>query len=69
MPEDLSLLGLLLDLGDERDLLQITEAIESHLDGIQPEHRSLLRSRLRNLEMATSSDLVADAATDLLSQL
>ncbi len=69
VPDDLSLLGLLLDLGDERDLLQITEAIESRLDAIQPEQRSLLRSRLRNLEMSTSSDLVADAATDLLSQL
>ena len=69
VPEDLSLLGMLLDLGDERDLLQITDAIESQLDGIHPDQRSLLRSRLRNLEMATPSDAVADAAADLLTQL
>ncbi len=69
VPQDLSLLGMLLDLGNERDLLQITEAIERQLDAIPPEQRSLLRSRLRNLEMSTSSDAVADAATDLLSQL
>ncbi len=69
VPEDVSLLGMLLDLGDERDLLQVTEAIENRIDAILPDQRSLLRSRLRNLEMSTSSDAVADAATDLLSQL
>ncbi len=69
VPEDLGLLGLLLDLGNERDLLQVTGAIESQIDSVHPEQRSLLRSRLRNLEMSTSSDAVADAATGLLDQL
>ena len=69
VPEDVGLLGLLLDLGDERDLLQVAEAIEGRIGSLQPDQRSLLRSRLRNLEMSTDSDAVADAAADLLSQL
>ncbi len=69
VPEDFGLLALLLDLGDERDLRQVTEAICSRIDSLQPEQRSLLRSRLRNLEMSTPSDAIADAAADLLAQL
>ncbi len=69
VPEDVGLLGLLFDLDDERDLLQVAEAIEGQLGSLQPDQRSLLRSQLRNLEMSNDSDAVADAAADLLSQL
>ena len=69
MPEDVGLLGMLLDLSDERDVLRVVEGIEGQLERISPEQRSLVRSRLRNLEMSTEFDAVADAATDLLEQL
>lgn len=68
MPADVGLLGMLLDLGEEREVLKVVEGIEGVLDTISPEQRSLVRSRLRNLEMSTESDLVADAAADLLTQ-
>ena len=69
MPEDVGLLGMLLELGEEREVLKVVEGIESVLETISPEQRSLVRSRLRNLEMSTESDAVADAAADLLTQL
>ncbi|MCP4004932.1 MAG: hypothetical protein GY725_12125 [bacterium] len=69
MPEDLGLLLMLLDLETERDVLKVTEAIDGKLDSVSVEQKSLLRSRLRNLEMATSFDAVADAATSMLERL
>lgn len=69
VPDDAGLLGLLLDLSDERDLLQVAGAIEHKVSSLGPDQRSLLRSRLRNLEMSTESDAVADAAAGLLEQL
>ena len=69
MPEDIGLLMLLLDLETERDVLKVTEAIDGGLDSVSAEQKSLLRSRLRNLEMATPSDAVADAAANLLERL
>ena len=69
MPGDVGLLGMLLDLDSGRDVLRVTEAIEDGLAGIGAEQRSLLRSRLRNLEMSTGSDAVADAAAELLDRL
>ena len=50
-------------------MLKVTEAIDSGLESVSAEQKSLLRSRLRNLEMATSSDAVADAAASLLERL
>jgi hypothetical protein len=69
MPRDVNLLVVLLDLDEERSVLQVVEAIEDQLDGASPEQRSLLRSRLRNLEMSTASDRVADAVSALLVRL
>jgi hypothetical protein len=68
-PQDLALLVLLLDLDDEREILRVLEAIESTLEAAPPEQRSLLRSRLKNLEMSASSDSLGDAAGDLASRL
>ncbi len=69
MPEDIGLLMLLLDLEAERDVLQVMQALDSAAQSAPPEQRNLLRSRLRNLEMSTSSDALADAAIDLLTRL
>ena len=69
MPADPALLLRLLDLETERDVLQVTDEIDRVADGLPPETKSLLRSRLRNLEMSTSSDSVADAAATLLERL
>lgn len=69
MPADPALLLRLLDLENERDVLQVTDEIDRVADGLSPEQKSLLRSRLRNLEMSTSSDSVADAAATLLERL
>jgi hypothetical protein len=68
IPEDVPLLVTLLDLDEERDLLQVLQALDRMVDSVQPEHRNLLRSRLRNLEMSTSSDALADAAGELLAR-
>jgi hypothetical protein len=69
MPEDMQLLLLLLDLEDEREGLKVMEALEARAGVVPVEQKNLLRGRLRNLEMSTSSDLLADAATSLLSRL
>jgi hypothetical protein len=69
MPSDMGLLLMLLDLDAERDVLQVLEALNSAVESAPLEQRNLLRSRLRNLEMSTSSDVLADAATDLLARL
>jgi hypothetical protein len=69
MPEAIDLLMLLLDLGEDRELLRVLEQLGATVEGAPQEQRNLLRSRLRNLEMSASSDAVADAAADLLGQL
>jgi hypothetical protein len=69
MPADVALLLRLLDLETERDVLQVTGEIDRVADGLSPDQKSLLRSRLRNLEMSTSFDSVADAAATLLERL
>jgi len=69
MPEDMQLLLLLLDLEDEREGLKVMEALEARVVSVPPEQKNLLRGRLRNLEMSTSFDALADAATSLLSRL
>ncbi len=69
MPADVGLLLRLLDLETERDVLQVTDELERVADALAPEQKSLLRSRLRNLEMSTSSDSVADAAATLIERL
>lgn len=68
MPEDIPFLITLLDLDEERDLLKVMEALDGALDDAPPEQRSLMRSRLRNLELSTSFDSLADAAGDLLAR-
>jgi hypothetical protein len=69
MPESIDLLMLLLDLGEDREILRVLGQLEDAVEAAPQEQRSLLRSRLRNLEMSASSDAVADAAADLLGQL
>ena len=69
MPADPSLLLRLLDLENERDVLQVTDEIDRVADGLSPDQKSLLRSRLRNLEMSTQSDSIANAAANLLERL
>ena len=69
MPADVGLLLRLLDLETERDVLQVTDEIDRVADGLSADQKSLLRSRLRNLEMSTSSDSVANAAATLLERL
>jgi hypothetical protein len=69
MPADVGLLLRLLDLETERDVLQVTDEIDRVADALSPEQKSLLRSRLRNLEMSTQSDSVADAAATLIERL
>ncbi len=68
-PADLAVLVLLLDLDDEREVLRVLKAVESAIDAAPPEQKSLLRSRLRNLEMSASLDSLGDAAADLASRL
>lgn len=69
MPGDVNLLLTLLDLQDERDVLRVLEALDAGLESAELPQRNLLRSRLRNMEISTSSDALADAATDLLARL
>ncbi len=69
MPADVGLLVRLLDLEPERDVLQVTGEIDRLAPSLSAEQKSLLRSRLRNLEMATSFDAVADAAAGLIERL
>lgn len=69
MPGDVGLLVRLLDLEPARDILQVTDEIGRVAESLSGEQKSLLRSRLRNLEMATSHDSVADAVSRLLERL
>lgn len=69
MPADVGLLVRLLDLEPARDVLQVTDEIDRVAESLSGEQKSLLRSRLRNLEMATSHDAVADAVASLLERL
>ncbi len=69
MPEEITLLLLLLDLGDEKEVLKVLEALDERAKSAAVDQKSLLRSRLRNLEMSTSSDALADAAEAMLGHL
>ena len=69
MPADVGLLVRLLDLEPARDILQVTDEIDRVAESLSAEQKSLLRSRLRNLEMATSHDSVAEAVGRLLERL
>jgi hypothetical protein len=69
LPEEVPLLVLLLDLEDERDVVKVLEGIDAVIESSSSDDRSLIRSRLRNLEMSTDSDSVADATASLLERL
>lgn len=69
MPDDLPTLILMLDIPDEREALKVIDAIYDIAVAAPNEQKSLLKSRLRNLEMSTSSDSLADSAADLLERL
>jgi hypothetical protein len=69
MPGDIQTLVLLLDVDEEREALKVIDALEAAVESAPSEQRSLLKSRLRNLEMSTSSDALADAASSLLGRL
>ena len=69
LPDDVPTLMLLLDIDEEREALRVVDALEDALEGAPTEQKTLLKSRLRNLEMSTSSDALADAASQLLERL
>ncbi len=69
LPESLSLLFLLLDLDDEREVLRVVEALGRLAPEAHQDQRSLLKSRMRNLEMSASTDALAAAAEQLVGQL
>ncbi len=69
MPADIALLLLLLDLKDEAEVLKVLAALYDSAQAAAQDQRSLVRSRLKNLEISTQSDSLADAATDLLGRL
>lgn len=69
MPDEIGLLMFLLELDDEREVLKVIDALEAAVENAPGEQRSLLKSRLKNVEMSTTSDALADAATELLERL
>ena len=69
LPADIPTLMLMLDIDEEREALKVIDALESAAESAPTEQKSLLKSRLRNLEMSTSSDALADAAAELLDRL
>lgn len=69
MPHDLPTLILCLDVEEEREALRVIEALESAAESAPNQEKTLLKSRLRNLEMSTSSDALADAAAQLIERL
>lgn len=69
MPTDIPLLLLLLDLDDEQEVLRVLEALGTAAVEASHEQRSLVRSRMKNLEMSSPSDALADAASRLLTNL
>ncbi len=69
VPADLTLLMMLLDLEQEREVVQVLDGIEATLESLSTDEKSLLRKRLRNLEMSTEFDGVADATADLLERI
>jgi hypothetical protein len=69
MPTDMNLLLVLLDLDDVAESLKVLRALEEAIPTAAPDQKSLLRGRLRNLEMSAPSDALADAAVELLTKL
>ena len=69
MPDGIPLLLLLLDLTDEREVLKVLAALDDSAQEAAQDQRSLVRSRLKNLEMSTPSDSLADAAAVLIDRL
>ena len=69
LPDDLALLLMLLDLGHEEDVVRVLGGIEAGLADFSVDEKSLLRIRLRNLEMSTEHDRVADVTAQLLTRL
>ena len=69
MPEEFSLLLMLLDLEDEREVVGVIGALEEAVPNVSADERSLLRSRLRNLEMSASTDALGNAASEMLGRL
>lgn len=69
MPNDVPTLMLFLDVDEEREAIRVIGALESAVQSAPSEQRSVLKSRLRNLEMSTPSDALADAASELLGRL
>lgn len=69
LPGDVPTLMLLLYVEEEREALQVIGALESAAESAPTEQKSVLKSRLRNLEMSTPSDALADAAAELVNRL
>ena len=69
MPDDISTLLLLLDVEEEQEALKVIDALQTAAESAPSEQKNLLKSRLKNVEMSTSLDALADAATDLIARL
>jgi hypothetical protein len=69
MPADIPTLMVLLDVDEAQEALKVMGALENAAESAPNEQKSLLKSRLRNLEMSTSSDALADAAAELIARL
>ena len=69
LPEDVPTLMILLDVDEEREALKVVGALEDAVNDAPSEQKTLLKSRLKNLEMSSASDAVADAAAELLERL
>lgn len=69
LPADIPTLMLMLEIDEEREALKVIDALENAAESAPNEQKNLLKSRLRNLEMSTQSDALADAAAELLDRL
>jgi hypothetical protein len=69
MPADIPTLMVLLDVDEAQEALKVMGALESAAESAPNAQKSLLKSRLRNLEMSTPSDALADAAAELIARL
>ena len=69
MSADIPSLMVLLDVGEAQEALKVIGALENAAESAPNEQKNLLKSRLRNLEMSTPSDALADAAAELIARL
>lgn len=69
IPEEFGMLLMLLDLEDEREVISVIGALGNAVPRVSVDQRSLLRSRMRNLEISAPTDALGNAASELLDRL